>query len=326
MRAGRKLQVALAGLPPPSTIAVVASSLRRRRVVEQNTSSRSSCWVCNALIPFATMPSESQRDSKIRRLKETLLFGILFRSAVEDSDSSSESSDSSDDSLLMDMLIATAYTEYQEAISSRDAAAERRRRTAADTRRAFQAELELSEDDFLAKYRMTRASFDKIADAIKDHEVFKTAGSGRRQPPPSHQLLVLLRYLGTPGGGRGATGARETFGIGSGTAELYRQRARSALRSIRRGRLTELPRVAKNRSANAAHVRAAGLRGDRRCVPVPAPVPTRARRLPKFRRPKSHLLSQGSDCLRRSEIDSVLPCWMGRKGAREKYVAGYIVG
>jgi hypothetical protein len=82
---------------------------------------------------------------------------------------------------------------------------------------------------------MARASFDKIADAIKDHEVFKTAGSGRRQPPPSHQLLVLLRYLGTPGGGRGATGARGTFGIGSGTAELYRQRARSALRSIRRG-------------------------------------------------------------------------------------------
>jgi hypothetical protein len=50
-------------------------------------------------------------------------------------------------------------------------------------------------------YKMSPGSFLAILDLIKDHEVFSSTDRGRPQAPAAHQLMVLLKYLGTEGSG-----------------------------------------------------------------------------------------------------------------------------
>ena len=85
----------------------------------------------------------------------------------------------------------------------------------------------LNDEEFKQKYRVCRHSFWSIVDLIKHHPVFDPAPDrtkGRKQTPVEHQLMVLLNYLGTSGSGANNLRQRSLFGIGHGTAHLYRKR------------------------------------------------------------------------------------------------------
>jgi DDE superfamily endonuclease len=89
----------------------------------------------------------------------------------------------------------------------------------------------LNDDEFIQKYRMSRESFDRLLDMIKDHPVFHT-GKKKKQVPVSFQLMTFLRYVGSEGTGGSNSCQRQTFGIGYGTACLYRDRVTEAIRSF----------------------------------------------------------------------------------------------
>lgn len=89
----------------------------------------------------------------------------------------------------------------------------------------------LSENEFVQKYRMSKRNSKAILEMIKDHPVFQN-GHKRQQAPPAHQLLVFLKYVGTEGAGASNGNQRSTFGIGYGTASLYREQVTKALWSL----------------------------------------------------------------------------------------------
>jgi hypothetical protein len=92
----------------------------------------------------------------------------------------------------------------------------------------------LNADEFLQKFCCSCQSFHAIVDLIKDHPVFKEAGRrGRPQAPPAHQLMVLLKYLGTEGSGASNSDLRNMFGIGKGSAEVYKERTVKAIQSLK---------------------------------------------------------------------------------------------
>jgi DDE superfamily endonuclease len=92
----------------------------------------------------------------------------------------------------------------------------------------------LTELEFQQKYWLTRHSFDVLFGLIKDHPVFKrNENIGRGQMQPEHQLMMLLKFLGTTGTGGSNPDLRNVFKIGNGTCCLYRERAMVAIRSLR---------------------------------------------------------------------------------------------
>jgi hypothetical protein len=58
----------------------------------------------------------------------------------------------------------------------------------------------LLNEEFIQNFRMHRGSFNKLVLMIEKHDVFISNGK-KQQAPVSHQLLVLLMYLGTSGSG-----------------------------------------------------------------------------------------------------------------------------
>lgn len=88
----------------------------------------------------------------------------------------------------------------------------------------------LSDAEFLTKFRMSRDSFGKLLGMIENHEVFQVRNDKRRQTPVSHQLMVFLHYLGH---GCGNQQLRQLFGLGHGTATLFKTRCVKAIRSLR---------------------------------------------------------------------------------------------
>ena len=91
----------------------------------------------------------------------------------------------------------------------------------------------LTDDEFLQKYRMSRESFWQLVDLIKNDVVFANEHSKKKQAPVPHQLLVFLHYVGTSGSGANNPRVRNVFGIGRGTAELYRNRVCRAIRALK---------------------------------------------------------------------------------------------
>jgi DDE superfamily endonuclease len=92
----------------------------------------------------------------------------------------------------------------------------------------------LTDTEFKQKYRMTRISFHQLVNLIKDDPVFqRTYNKGNGQAPVEHQLMVLLKYLGTQGNGANNEHIRQLFKIGSGTADLFKMRAMHAIRNLR---------------------------------------------------------------------------------------------
>jgi hypothetical protein len=82
----------------------------------------------------------------------------------------------------------------------------------------------LNDEEFLGKDRMSRESFELLVSKIEDHPVFKQKAIGRKQLPVSHQLMYLLKYLGTGGDGASNPNLRSVFKKGRGSAKLYKDR------------------------------------------------------------------------------------------------------
>ena len=92
----------------------------------------------------------------------------------------------------------------------------------------------LTDDEFLSKYRMSRDSFYRVHDLIKDHPVVFLSKKGKKkQAPVLYQLMVFfLKYIGTEGNGASNSNQRQTFGISYGSATNYRKRVTIAIRSF----------------------------------------------------------------------------------------------
>ena len=86
--------------------------------------------------------------------------------------------------------------------------------------------------EFQEKHRMRRESFWSLHGMTKNHPIFHSNNGKKKQAPPEHQLLVFLHCLGTSGSGASNPRLRNAFGIGRGTAQLYRDRACVAVRSL----------------------------------------------------------------------------------------------
>ena len=94
----------------------------------------------------------------------------------------------------------------------------------------------LTPEEFLQKYRMSRDAFNWVLGQIEDHEEFTMVGNvkeGRPQAPVVHQLMVFLKYIGTEGAGSNSRNQRQMFGIGQGTADVYRDRVMRAILKLR---------------------------------------------------------------------------------------------
>ena len=68
---------------------------------------------------------------------------------------------------------------------------------------------------------------------IEKHKIFKNEKRGPKQAPAAHQLMVLLKFLGTEGSGGSNLDLRNLFKIGRGSAENYKQRAAIAILSLK---------------------------------------------------------------------------------------------
>jgi hypothetical protein len=89
----------------------------------------------------------------------------------------------------------------------------------------------MHDDEFKRKYRCSREAFDKIVDKIKDHDVFKPGARGPSQELVKHQLMTLLHFLGNEA--ESNSKQRDVFKVGYGCTEEYRNRAVTALNSLR---------------------------------------------------------------------------------------------
>jgi hypothetical protein len=90
----------------------------------------------------------------------------------------------------------------------------------------------LNNSEFKRKYRVTRATLDKITAAIETNEVFAEGTRGRKQIPVKHQLMVLLHFLGKEG--ESNESQRQTFKNSYGVNKEYRDRVVEALVALRR--------------------------------------------------------------------------------------------
>lgn len=91
----------------------------------------------------------------------------------------------------------------------------------------------LSDEEFLQKYRMTRASFQYVLQQIQTHDVFRSGPKGRKQRPVSYQLMTTLKALGSEGNAFSNPNLRHVFHNGRGTNSVYIKRVTIALRHVR---------------------------------------------------------------------------------------------
>ena len=92
----------------------------------------------------------------------------------------------------------------------------------------------LNEEEWLQKYRAKRNSFKRLVCMIQDHPVFNSeCPTNKKQAPVSHQLMVLLHYLGMQGSSASNPRSHNVLRIGRGTSELYRNWCIIAIWSLR---------------------------------------------------------------------------------------------
>ena len=90
----------------------------------------------------------------------------------------------------------------------------------------------LTDNEFLKKYRMSRANFIKLLALIDNHPVFKNPpGSGRRMDSVSTQLMVFLACVGSLDSG--GHKSRSQFSTGYGTHYKHCDRVAEAIGSLR---------------------------------------------------------------------------------------------
>ena len=189
------------------------------------------------------MPRQSNRRRTLRRYEKLLEKQnetTLFRMAMDDDDND----DDSTGSLLLESLeLLQQQLDYEKVQRARYVSPRNLYRSGAysgvfnrdmtDVNNADGTPPWLSSDEFLQKYRVHRESFSSIIKEIEQHLVFHSGIIRRPQRPCAHQMMVLLHYLGTSGSGANNPRVRNVFGIGRGTAELYKRRCVTALRSLK---------------------------------------------------------------------------------------------
>ena len=181
------------------------------------------------------MARTSLRQKRIRWLKSTLKRRLKFRFLRELFGFRDEIQDT------LDEVVAGTYTAAVSRRYHQDRSQYRSRRSF-----VFEEDLQdevdesgklpwLNDVEFQQKYRCARSSFEGIYNLIKDDPVFATRNgtNGRQQLNAKMQLLVLLKYLGTEGSGGSNADLRNLFGIGEGTANLYRNRVVEALLNLK---------------------------------------------------------------------------------------------
>jgi len=185
------------------------------------------------------MPKQSRRAKVIKSLRNYLKERLKFRVIRDLVDEDDEDDDIQD--VMLDGFIAMQLDEVESQRYHKTRDQYRKHRSG-----RFEDDLDegtgeeqpwLNADEFRQKYRCSRKSFHAIVDLIKDHPVFKgrpVGGAGKTQASPAHQLMVLLKYLGTEGSGASNPDLRNMFGIGKGTAGVYRERAVKAVRSLKK--------------------------------------------------------------------------------------------
>jgi hypothetical protein len=193
---------------------------------------------------------ELEKDLLKRRTDATLRLLLLESSSDESSGHEKGSiyeTRSTDDSTgTIEEIITIGIEDAIERISSQRYAFPRKPYRKGYSKAVFDRDLQedddedgtppwLTDEEFLQKYRMNRESFKTLLDLIKDHNVFKhvEGRKGRRQAPAAYQLLVFLFYLGKTGSGANNPTLRQVFGIGRGTANVWKKRVCKAIRSLR---------------------------------------------------------------------------------------------
>jgi DDE superfamily endonuclease len=188
----------------------------------------------------------SKKAKLQKELENILENGRLLRELLSSTESDSDAGDDCDDNECglansikdeLDLLNDAICDQLEDLLSQRYSTRPLYRKRGDECR--FTKDLEtgegawLTDEEFLQKYRMTRDSFKAIVDLIKYHPVFLYKGRGPHQPPAAHQLMVLLRYLGSEGSGGCSPDLRNIFGISKGTVDLYKRRAVIALMDLR---------------------------------------------------------------------------------------------
>lgn len=90
----------------------------------------------------------------------------------------------------------------------------------------------LDESEFRFHFRMGRETFWELVSQLKDHPAFKRKNSDSRGPapkPPSHQILVLLKYYGCEGNQASSVALSRFFGVAVGVIDACRNNALEAL-------------------------------------------------------------------------------------------------
>ena len=178
------------------------------------------------------MPLLSLRKKRTQLLKQAVKKRLKFRFLRELFEQNDEEQDYLDEAVVATLALAESTRYHQERIKYRKP-------------RIFLFEGDLNEDvgedgeapwlkdrEFQQKYRCSRSSFKTLVDLIKDDPVLQTRRdfvNGRDQADVAHQLMVLLKFLGTEGSGGSNANLRSVFGIGEGTVNLYRDRVVQAI-------------------------------------------------------------------------------------------------
>lgn len=91
----------------------------------------------------------------------------------------------------------------------------------------------LTTEEFTFHFRLCRESFSQLVDPLKEHAVFQPKRNDRCRPKPAaHQLLVLLKYLGSEGNQASSVAIGQFFGISKGAVNDCRDNAADAILSL----------------------------------------------------------------------------------------------
>ena len=93
---------------------------------------------------------------------------------------------------------------------------------------------QLTDREFRFNFRVTRECFWQLVELLKDHPIFQKSSDSRgpQQKPPSHQLLVLLKYYGCEGNAGSSIALGTFFGVGSGVIDYCKENALQALLAL----------------------------------------------------------------------------------------------
>src|SRR3954469_120106 len=89
----------------------------------------------------------------------------------------------------------------------------------------------ISDVDFQQQCRMTKESFQKIVELIKDHPIFHN-NSFIEQTPVKLQLACALKHLGKNGNGASMGSLKRLYGIGYGTVSRFTDRVIKVLNDL----------------------------------------------------------------------------------------------